>query len=126
MKTILARRDPGATLGHIAPEPYDVEVPTAVIHRIQRRMGKPTIEIELRRTESSPWSPVGTPIFATLEKEWPALYASRQRALRWPTTEIRAAFDLLVVDWRCSHCEVGDHAECPGCSCVCSTVAVTV
>jgi hypothetical protein len=63
-----------------------------------------------------------TPIFDVLAQEWTALYAHRQRVLRAPTTEIRAAFDLLTVDWRCSHCEQRSHAECPGCSCPCGAL----
>lgn len=65
-----------------------------------------------------------TPVFDVLASQWPALYAGRLRALKAPTIEIRAAFDLLVVDWLCSHCEA-DHMDCPGCSCVCLTVVAS-
>jgi hypothetical protein len=40
-----------------------------------------------------------------------------ERALRQPTQEMRAVFDAIVEDWLCSHCDVGDHGSCPGCSC---------
>jgi hypothetical protein len=66
-----------------------------------------------------------SPIFDVLAQEWPALYARRERALRAPTQEIRQVFDLLTIDWQCSHCDLVEHADCPGCSCPCGVVAVT-
>lgn len=67
-----------------------------------------------------------TPIFDVLAEEWPALYARRLRALRWPTSEIeiqwRGLTSVLELDWLCAACESACHADCPGCSCSCSLV----
>lgn len=67
-----------------------------------------------------------TPIFDALTEERPALYA--RRALEWPTSEFdvqwRGLTSVLAMDWLCTGCESGGHAECPGCSCACS-MAVT-
>lgn len=61
----------------------------------------------------------GTPIFDELVRD----IAVRKRALRMPTLEVRAQFDLIAARWECSHCAEGDCASCPGCSCSCRLVA---
>lgn len=60
-----------------------------------------------------------TPIYDELCRD----VRARRRALRWPTVEMRTLFDALVEKWRCSHCDSGDCAPCPGCSCECRLVA---
>jgi hypothetical protein len=77
------------------------------------------------RNEVGPDVVETTPIFDVLEQEFHALYAHRLRVLGAPTQEIREAFDLLVVDWRCSHCDLQIHADCPGCSCPCAVAVAT-
>jgi hypothetical protein len=63
-----------------------------------------------------------TPIFDALVMD----RQRRMRALRMPTTEMRAAFDLIAQRWLCSHCDDGDCGSCPGCSCPCKLAAVSV
>jgi len=81
---------------------------------------------EMHGAGPEPLGPVDepSPIFDVLVQEWPAMYARRERALRAPTMEIRQVFDLLTLDWQCSHCDLSEHADCPGCSCPCGVVAV--
>jgi hypothetical protein len=58
-----------------------------------------------------------TPIFDAMDAERRLAKAKVRRALKTPTQQMRAVFDEIVEDWLCSHCDVGDHGSCPGCSC---------